>query len=60
MSKSTSPTDQRDRFIRTAREMGCDENPAAFKRAVKKLAKAPPSTLKKRKARPAVHDPKSG
>jgi hypothetical protein len=38
---------QRDRFIRTARELGCDEDPEAFKRAVRKLAKAPPAPRKR-------------
>ena len=35
--------DQSRRFIETARELGCDEDPEAFKRAVRKLAKAPPA-----------------
>lgn len=33
--------EQSARFIRTARELECDEDPEAFKRAVRKLAKAP-------------------
>jgi hypothetical protein len=40
--KSRSMT-QRERFIETARELGCDEDPEAFERAVRKLAKAPPA-----------------
>ena len=31
------------RFIRTARELSCDEDPEAFRRAVKKLAAAAPA-----------------
>ncbi len=50
MSKNTSPTKQSERFIRTARELGCDEDPEAFKRAVRKLAKAPPAPRSRTKA----------
>jgi hypothetical protein len=44
-------SEQSQRFIRTARELGCDEDPEAFKRAVRKLAKAPPPAPRKRKKR---------
>lgn len=47
-------TKQRKKFIETARELGCDEDPEAFERAVKKLAEAPPLPSKKRK--PAEDD----
>jgi hypothetical protein len=40
-------SDQKARFIRTARELGCDEDPEAFKRAVRKIAKAPPGPRKR-------------
>ena len=32
---------QSDRFIRTARELGCDEDQEAFKRALRQIASAP-------------------
>ena len=35
--------DQRQKFIRTARDLGCDEDPEVFERAVRKLAKASPA-----------------
>ena len=34
---------QRSKFIDAARELGCDEDPEAFKRALRKLAEAPPA-----------------
>ena len=40
---------QSQRFVRTARELGCDEDPEAFKRVVKKLAKAPPAPRERAK-----------
>ena len=47
-----SPSDrgdsQRDKFIRTARELGCDEDPEAFRRVVEKLAKASPAPRRDR------------
>jgi len=45
MPKSTSERrdSQKERFIRTARELECAEDPAAFERAVRKLVKAPPA-----------------
>jgi hypothetical protein len=33
-------------FIRTDHELGCEEDPEAFKRVVQKVAKAPPSRCK--------------
>lgn len=42
--------DQRDRFIETARQLGCDEDEAAFREKLGKLAKA----------KPTGEDPKSG
>lgn len=50
MSKNTKATEEQSRrFIRTARELGCDEDPEAFKRSVEKLVKAPPPTPRKRR-----------
>lgn len=44
--------DQSKRFIEAARELGCDEDEAAFKERLKKLAKAPPpATVSTRKAK---------
>lgn len=37
-------------FVKAARELGCDEDPAAFDRTLKKIASAPPpKTVAKRK-----------
>ena len=58
MPKNTSNTKQSERFIRKARELGCDEDPEAFARAVRKLAKAPPQAPRKRK-REAMGEPSS-
>lgn len=33
---------QQDRFVEAAREAGCDEDPDAFDKALKKVASAPP------------------
>jgi hypothetical protein len=51
-SPSKSSTTQRDAFIRTARDLGCDEDQEAFERAVRKLVKAPraPRTRRKKDA----------
>jgi hypothetical protein len=35
---------EKERFIRSARELECDESPEAFDAALKKLAKAKPMT----------------
>ena len=35
-------SEQSKRFIEAARELGCDEDPEAFKDKLKKLASAPP------------------
>jgi hypothetical protein len=40
---------QRERFIKTARELGCEGDQEAFERPVKKLADSPPPVLRKRK-----------
>ena len=47
-SRSESSVSQKDVFIRTARELGCDEDLEAFERAVRTLAKAPPSPKPRR------------
>jgi len=38
MSTNTGDLDQIDRFKELARELGCDENEAAFEAALKKIA----------------------
>jgi hypothetical protein len=52
MTKSQkSASDQRQRFIDAARELGTDENPEAFDKVLKKIASAPPpKSVQKRKA----------
>lgn len=43
MSKNTKPTsDQRDRFIETARRLGADEDEAAFKAKLAVIARQKP------------------
>ena len=42
---------QCERFIRTARELGCDEDLEAFKRALRQIAKAAPAPKKRGKPR---------
>ncbi len=39
--KKTEPKPQRDRFIETARELGCDEDEDRFNAMLKRVAKAP-------------------
>lgn len=50
-SKQSSPREitQRDRFIETARELGCDEDEGRFNETLKRVAKAPPLKEKQRK-----------
>lgn len=49
MTKSRSPhskesqTDQSKRFIETARELGCDEDEAAFDEKLKRIAQTKPA-----------------
>ena len=38
-NRNDGKTDQRARFIRTARELGCDEDPEAFERAVRQVVR---------------------
>jgi hypothetical protein len=47
-SKSSAPS-QSKKFIDKARELGCDEDEAAFEARLKKIAKAPPPTPEKKK-----------
>ena len=53
MSKTKiSRTEQNREFVKTARELGCDEDPAAFDKMLKKVASAPPpKSVQKRKTR---------
>jgi hypothetical protein len=53
MNKNNNPTDQRGRFIETARALGCDEDKERFEAALGKIARHKPtrSAQKKRKAK---------
>lgn len=42
--KNTSGSDQHKRFVETARELGCDEDEAAFEEKLKRIATAKPVT----------------
>ncbi len=46
--KDDVPKNQKEKFIKTARELGCDESEAAFDAKLKKLVAAKP----KKKASP--------
>lgn len=50
MTKITNDTDQHERFKELVKELGCEDDPAAFDEALKKLAegKAPKHEPKKR------------
>lgn len=55
-SKQSKPQerDQRAQFIEAAREVGANENEAAFDKALKKVASAPPpKSVKKKTAKRA-------
>lgn len=51
--KRTNSPEQREQhreFVKAAREIGCDDDPAAFDKMLKKLASAPPpKSVQKRK-----------
>jgi hypothetical protein len=49
----TKPKSQHQRFMETARELGCDEDEVAFEKRLKKIAKAKPSDQPKPKGRKA-------
>ena len=52
MPKKHEGKNQKDRFIEAARELGCDDDEAAFKKRLKKLTSAPPpKSVEKRKAK---------
>ena len=42
-ANSTSASDQHARFFETARQLGCDEDKAAFDEKLKVIAKAKPN-----------------
>jgi hypothetical protein len=42
-SPATQESDQRRRFIETARELGCDEDEAAFDEKLKRIVNATPA-----------------
>lgn len=54
MQKKQTDTKQSERFIETARELGCDEDEEAFKSKLKRIAKAPitPTDTKGTRAKP--------
>ncbi len=54
--KATDAADQIDRFKALARELGCDEDEAAFDAALKKIAETPHQP----KHEPKKRKPKSG
>jgi hypothetical protein len=47
---------QADRFIETARELGCDEDEAAFEEKLKRIATAKPRATKKKTKGPESPD----
>lgn len=46
----TSKQKQKDKFIEKARELGCDEDEAAFEKRLRKIVKATPAPQKAAKA----------
>ena len=42
MKKTTDQKPQRERFIETARELGCDEDEAAFEEKLRRIATVKP------------------
>ena len=47
-----SDASQSARFVKAARELGCDDDPEAFKDKLKQLVKAPPpASVGKRKSK---------
>jgi hypothetical protein len=53
MAKPKSETkSQRERFIETARELGCDEDEAAFDEKLRRIATATPKSAEKTTAHP--------
>ncbi|TDX59861.1 hypothetical protein EDE12_1269 [Methylosinus sp. sav-2] len=50
---------QYDRFAQTARELGCDEDPAHFDEALKKVARHKPAPKKDEKKAPDAKPPRS-
>ena len=46
-----SAVQQHREFVKAARELGCDEDPATFDKVLKRIASAPPpKSVQKRKA----------
>ena len=54
MPANASDSDQIDRFKEVARELGCDEDEAAFDAALKKVAEAPAQPKHEPKKRPRL------
>jgi hypothetical protein len=55
MSRKPDSLDQHDRFKQLARELGCDEDEAAFEEALRKVAQSKPAP----KHEPKKRTPKS-
>lgn len=55
-AKKTDSDNQRERFIEAARELGCDEDEAAFKERLKKLTSAPPPNMRWRISESSVSE----
>lgn len=59
-SKFTSDLEQHQRFVETARELGCDDSEERFAEVVRTVAKAPVSSAAEIKAEAkAGHKPKA-
>jgi hypothetical protein len=50
-SKAHEPENQSEKFKKASRELGCDEDEAAFEERLRKIAKAPPPKPEKKKPR---------
>lgn len=52
MVRKKTASSQHARFVNAARELGCDEDEAAFDKVLKKIASAPPpKSVEKRKTK---------
>jgi len=49
MMKTNSCSEQSKTFVKAARELGCDEDPAHFEEILKKVARHKPNESRKRK-----------
>ena len=53
-NRPASPEDQHKRFVDTARELGCDEDEAAFDEKLRRIASVKPATTKPPRAKRIV------